>query len=249
MLAVRSLGESVLPRLQHTDNGSFAGDVSSKAGIKKIFDFVSSKESHLDLLISNAGIRRDPTSMCNVRTASLDELQSSMWSSRESDWEDTFRVNVTAHYFLSVVFLKLVVAASERDLGDGVKGRDRGCGSVLITSSCASMHNCTNIDLTSYASSKAAIDHLVRLLASKYAPWYIRVNSINPGFFDSAMNPVSGTDNQFASLLKAMPAGRIGRSMDIGGAVLYLCSEAGSYIDGVNLCMDGGRILLANGQY
>lgn len=222
--------------------------MSSKDGIKDIFDYMSSKVSHLDILISNAGIRRDPSKMCNVKSASLDELQESMWSSQESDWSDTFKVNVTAHYFLSVIFLKLLVAASERDLGGGVKGRDRGCGCMLITSSCASMHNCTNIDLTSYASSKAAIDHLVRLLASKYAPWYVRVNSINPGFFDSAMNPVSGSDNQFASLLKAMPAGRIGRPMDISGAVLYLCSESGSYIDGVCLCMDGGRVLLANGH-
>ena len=119
--------------------------------------------------------------MCNVQTASLEELQTSMWSSRHSDWEDTYRINVTAHYFLSVALMKLLAAASNSDLGDGRKGRDEGRGVVVITSSCASMHNCTNIDLTSYASSKAAIDHLVPLLASKYAPWYIRVCAINPG--------------------------------------------------------------------
>ena len=119
--------------------------------------------------------------MCNVKTASLDDLQASLWSSRHSDWDDTFRVNVTAHYFLSVALLKLLAAAAELELPDGRKGRDEGRGVVVITSSCASMHNCTNIDLTSYAASKAAIDHLVRLLASKFSRWYVRVNSINPG--------------------------------------------------------------------
>lgn len=116
--------------------------------------------------------------MCNVQTASLDKLQASLWSSKHSDWTDTFAVNVTSHYFLSVALLKLLAAASDLDLPNGVKGRDQGRGVMVITSSCASMHNCTNVDLTSYASSKAAIDHLVALLASKFARWYVRVNAM-----------------------------------------------------------------------
>ena len=231
-----------------TQSTSFIGDVSSKEGVQAIANFVTEREKHLDILLSNAGIRRDPPQMCNVKTASLDELQASLWSSRHSDWDDTFRVNVTAHYFLSVACLKLLAAASEMDIGNDRKGRDEGRGVVIITSSCASMHNCTNIDLTSYAASKAAIDHLVRLLACKYAPWYVRVNAINPGFVPSKMNPVDAAGNQFAELFKAMPAGRIGRTEDIGGAILYLSSEAGSYVDGQCLCLDGGRTLLANGQ-
>ena len=119
--------------------------------------------------------------MVNVKTASLDELQESLWSSKHSDWDATFRINVTAHYFLSVALLKLLAAASDLDLPDGRKGKDEGRGSIVITSSVASMHNSTNIDLTSYASSKAATDHLVPLLASKFGRWYVRVNSINPG--------------------------------------------------------------------
>jgi NAD(P)-dependent dehydrogenase (short-subunit alcohol dehydrogenase family) len=152
----------------------FAGDVSSKEGIEAISTELGRQETHLDILCSNAGIRRDPPQMCNVKTASLDELQGSLWSSRHSDWDDTFRVNVTAHYFLSVALLKLLVAASEMDLGNGRKGRDEGRGVMIITSSCASMHNCTNVDLTSYAASKAAIDHLVALLACKYSPCELR---------------------------------------------------------------------------
>jgi NAD(P)-dependent dehydrogenase (short-subunit alcohol dehydrogenase family) len=135
---------------------------------------IEKHESHLDIFCSNAGIRRDPPQSCNVKTASLDELQSSLWSSNHSDWDKTFQVNVTAHYFLSVALLKLLVAASELDLGNGRRGRDEGRGVILITSSCASMHNCTNVDLTSYATSKAAIDHLVPLLASKFAKCELR---------------------------------------------------------------------------
>jgi NAD(P)-dependent dehydrogenase (short-subunit alcohol dehydrogenase family) len=142
--------------------------LSTKEGIAAIAKELEKRETHLDILCSNAGIRRDPPKMCNVKTASLDELQESMWSSVHSDWDQTFRVNVTAHYFLSVALMKLLAAASNRDLGNGRLGRDEGRGSIVITSSCASMHNCSNVDLTSYAASKAAIDHLVPLLATKF---------------------------------------------------------------------------------
>ncbi|KAK5071942.1 hypothetical protein LTR64_004280 [Lithohypha guttulata] len=231
-----------------TGDRSFEGEVSTKEGITAIVNFVEQREKHLDILASNAGIRRDPPKTCDVKSASLDELQASLWSSRHSDWQDTFSVNVTAHYFLSVGLLKLLAAAADLNIDQGRKGRDEGRGTIIVTSSCASMHNCTNIDLTSYAASKAATDHLVRLLASKYASWYVRVNSINPGFVPSKMNPVMEGSNQFANLFKAMPAARIGRAHDIGGTVVFLCSEAGSYIDGTAIVIDGGRILLANGQ-
>lgn len=219
--------------------------MSTKEGILAIANHLAQKETHLDILISNAGIRRDPQNMCDLTTASLDELQASLWSSQHSDWDATFRVNITAHYFLSVALMKLLAAAGDLDIGDGRKGRDVGRGVMVITSSCASMHNSNGIDLTSYAASKAGLDHLVRLLAVKFAPFYIRVNSINPGFLPSKMNPIQDGSNQFAGLFTRMPAKRIGRTQDIAGVVLYLCSEAGAYVDGENIAVDGGRVLVS----
>lgn len=104
-----------------------------------------------------------------------------MWSIEESDWVNTFKVNTTAHYYLSIAFLSLLAAAADQQLSNGTKGRDEGRGVIVITSSCASMHNVTNVDLTSYATSKAATDHLVKLLAAKYNRFYVRVIGINPG--------------------------------------------------------------------
>lgn len=156
-------------------------DVKDKDAIAGVAAYISQRETHLDILISNAGIRRDPPLQCDVLSASLSELQASMWSSRHSDWADTFCVNTTAHYFLSVALLPLLAAASCLDLGDGRQGRSEGRGVVVVTSSCASMHNATNVDLTSYATSKAATDHLVRLLAAKFSRFYVRVAGINPG--------------------------------------------------------------------
>lgn len=149
--------------------------------IQELAEKISEKETTLDMLISNAGIRRDPPQACNVLTAPLGELQASMWSIDQKDWEDTFRVNTTAHYFLSVALLPLLAAAADQPTSDGGKGRDEGRGVIVVTSSCASMHNATNVDLTSYATSKAATDHLVKLLAAKYNRFYVRVVGINPG--------------------------------------------------------------------
>ncbi|KAL5360592.1 NAD(P)-binding protein [Aspergillus floccosus] len=225
-----------------------ACDLSSKESISALVDQISQREKRLDMLISNAGIRRDTPESCNVLTAPLSELQASMWSSRYDDWEATFRINAIAHYFLSVACLPLLAAAAEMALGDGRKGKDDGRGVVIMTSSCASMHNATNVDLTSYATSKAATDHLVKLLAAKFSRFYVRVLSINPGFVPSNMNSVGGEGNIFNNLFDQVPAKRAGNENDIAGAIIYLTSTAGAYIDGVSLCIDGGRILLANGQ-
>jgi NAD(P)-dependent dehydrogenase (short-subunit alcohol dehydrogenase family) len=168
-----------------------------------------------------------------------------MWSSRHSDWADTFCVNTTAHYFLSVAFLPLLAAASRLELEGRRRGKDDGRGAIVLTSSCASMHNATNIDLTSYATSKAATDHLVKLMAAKFSRFYVRVVGINPGckyrmevvmsrpelipftVVPSNMNPVGEAGNMFSSLFDRVPAKRAGNEEDIAGSVIYLVSRAG----------------------
>lgn len=100
------------------------------------------------------------------------------------------------------------------------------------------MHNATNVDLTSYATTKAATDHLTALLAAKFARFYVRVNAINPGFVPSNMNPMSAAegDDLFKGLVEKLPAARVGALEDIAGAVLYLCSQAGVCFSNRSLC-------------
>ncbi|KAL4978314.1 hypothetical protein BDW66DRAFT_158391 [Aspergillus desertorum] len=227
----------------------YACDLSSKFAIAELASYISNAgRGKVDVLVSNAGIRRDPPIRCNVLTASLPELQASMFSRTLGDWQNTFKVNTAAHYFIAVALLTLLTAAANEDMGDGRRGADEGRGVMVITSSCASMHNVTNVDLTSYASSKAATDHLVKLLAAKFARWYVRVVGVNPGFVPSKMNPIGADGNMFAGLFEKVPARRAGREDDLAGTVLYLVSKAGAYVDGVSLCLDGGRVLVANGQ-
>ncbi|KAJ5433298.1 uncharacterized protein N7458_012454 [Penicillium daleae] len=88
------------------------------------------------------------------------------------------------------------------------------------------MHNVTNVDLTSYATSKST-DHLVKLLAAKYNRFYVRVVGINPGLVPSNMNPVGVEGKTFSSLFDKVPAKRAGASEDMAGTILYLVSKAG----------------------
>jgi len=228
----------------------FPCDLTSKHGVEAISLFLRTQESHLDILISNAGIRRDPPQSCDVLTASLAELQASLWSSSYSDWNLSFQVNTMAHYFLSVALVDLLAAAGDAIMPDGTKGKDHGRGVVVVTSSIASLHNATNVDMMSYATTKAATDHLVALLASKFARWYVRVCGINPGFVPSNMNPMgtgAGADI-FGDLVQKVPAKRAGSMDDLAGVVLFLVSKAGAYVDGRSIAIDGGRTLFANGQ-
>ncbi|KAH8796108.1 hypothetical protein F5882DRAFT_396659 [Hyaloscypha sp. PMI_1271] len=228
----------------------FSCNLTSKEGILQTSNKIRESESSLDILISNAGIRRDPPQSCNVLTAPLSELQASLWSSEYEDWTQSFQVNTMAHYYLSVALLDLLATAGDLQMPDGSKGRDHGRGVVVITSSIASLHNATNVDMISYATTKAATDHLVSLLAAKFSRWYVRVCGINPGFVPSNMNPMgtgSGADI-FGDLVQKVPAKRAGGLDDLAGIVLFLVSKAGAYVHGRSIAIDGGRTLLANGQ-
>jgi NAD(P)-dependent dehydrogenase (short-subunit alcohol dehydrogenase family) len=90
-----------------------------------------------------------------------------------------------------------------------------------------------------YSASKAALHHLTRTLAVELGPEGITVNAIAPGFFESKM-----TDYVMSQYRRDIeddcPLGRIGTAQDIVGALLFLCSRAGAYVNGAVLPVDGG---------
>lgn len=91
----------------------------------------------------------------------------------------------------------------------------------------------------SYGAAKAGVIQLTRYLASFLAPHGIRANCISPGPF-----PFPGTAREHPEFLARLeslsPMGRIGRPHEVKGAAALLCSDAGRYITGQNLCVDGG---------
>jgi NAD(P)-dependent dehydrogenase (short-subunit alcohol dehydrogenase family) len=94
-----------------------------------------------------------------------------------------------------------------------------------------------------YNVTKAAVLHMTRNMAAEVAPT-IRVNSISPGLVKTDMARALWEQHE-ASIAKRMPLQRLGEPEDIAHAALFLCSDAASWITGVNLIVDGGALLAA----
>jgi len=93
----------------------------------------------------------------------------------------------------------------------------------------------------SYSASKAAIHMLTRDLAGDLAPDNITVNAVIPGYFPTRMTAHMRDDEKVdPELLARIPLRRLGRLGDIAGTVVFLCSQAGSYITGAQIPVDGG---------
>ncbi len=91
-----------------------------------------------------------------------------------------------------------------------------------------------------YAGTKAAQLNWTMNLARQYGPHGVTVNNLAPGAIRTARNRTQ-METEEATLVQRIPAGRLGRPDDLAGAALLLCSDAGSYINGANLYVDGGR--------
>ena len=94
-----------------------------------------------------------------------------------------------------------------------------------------------------YGASKSGLAGLTRALATEWAPRGIRVNGIGPGYFRTALTETFYEDAQWqAAMLSKIPMGRFGQLTDLGGAAVFLCSDAASYVTGQVLYVDGGYL-------
>ena len=92
-----------------------------------------------------------------------------------------------------------------------------------------------------YSASKGGIAQLTKSLAIAWAPDGIRVNAVAPGWIETALTgPLREDPARSAAIVARTPLGRWGRPEDVGGAVVFLCSEAAAFVTGVVLPVDGG---------
>ncbi len=117
----------------------------------------------------------------------------------------------------------------------------RGCGAILNITSMAALYGLPQV--SAYGASKTAVLGLTRTLAVEWAPHGIRVNSIAPGFIFSEMTDkaLNSDPERKRRVMDRTPMGRMGEAREIGAAALFLCSDAASFITGVNLPVDGGN--------
>lgn len=112
-------------------------------------------------------------------------------------------------------------------------------GSITAVASMSGLH--PHPGFGAYSPAKAALVMLCRQLAQEWGPDGVRTNSVCPGMIRTPLTEAVYQDERTLQRREALvPMGRIGRPDDIGQAVAYLTSEAASYVNGMNLVVDGG---------
>lgn len=140
----------------------------------------------------------------------------------------TLAVNLGALFWLTQAALPLFAA--------------RGGGCVLATSSVTGPR-VAYPGLSHYAASKAGVNGFIRNAALELAPRNIRVNGVEPGMIHTPAMANLGDAALEARIAAGIPLGRLGQPADIANAMLFLASDAATYITGQTLVVDGGATL------
>lgn len=114
-------------------------------------------------------------------------------------------------------------------------------GSVVFTSSVSAFFNAPGRAL--YAGSKAALTSFMRSFAVELADKGIRANAVHPGMVETKMISENLTDEELQNNLKEYPLNRFGKPEDVAWAIIYLLSDASSWITGTSVVVDGGFML------
>ncbi|WP_348946527.1 SDR family oxidoreductase [Chitinibacter sp. FCG-7] len=187
-------------------------DVADLAQIEQLKTAILERGDRLDVIFANAGVAHN----------------NSLGTTHEADFSRIFDSNVKGVFFTVQTLLPL--------LNDG--------GSIVLNASVASNKGMPNLSL--YSASKAAVRSFARSWANDLKNQQIRVNAISPGVTRTPImeNGLKMSEEQIAQfaayLVDAAPAGRMAHTDEIAAAVLFLASAAASYINGIELSVDGG---------
>lgn len=140
-------------------------------------------------------------------------------------WDKVISVNETAQFILTREFGKDMIA--------------RGGGKIVFTCSLLSFQG--GINVPGYTASKSAVAGLVKAFANEWASKGINVNGIAPGYIATNNTEALRADAERSkAILDRIPAARWGEPKDFKGPVVFLCSEASSYMNGHVMVVDGG---------
>lgn len=115
---------------------------------------------------------------------------------------------------------------------------DRGSGSIINVGSASGLNPLSRV--FTYSASKAAVHNISKNLAREWAMQGVRVNILVPGFFPAEQNRKVLSPDRVATIMAKTPMKRFGEAHELVGAALLLASDAGSFITGTELVVDGG---------
>lgn len=197
---------------------AYRADVTDSNARADLFSKIGQRFGSLDVIFANAGIAG----------------ATPLGSADEAVFENIIRVNLTSVFFTVQAALPL--------LNDG--------SSIILNSSV--LGSLGHPGRSAYAASKAGVRGMARTMASELSPRNIRVNVVAPGatktpIWSRGSTPPEKADELVAKMTATIPLGRWGEADEIAKAVLFLASDDSSYVQSVELFVDGGNVGSPNG--
>ena len=208
--------EKVVGEIKALGRKAFAlqSDVAREDDVLALFARLDRELGPLNALVNNAGITGRAARVQEVDAAAVNEV---------------LAANVTGSFLCAREAVKRM---STRQGGRG--------GAIVNISSAASRHGSPG-EYVHYAASKGAIDTFTVGLAKEVTDDGIRVNAVRPGLIDTEIHASSGIPDRLARITPLVPMKRVGTADEVAAAVLWLLSDAASYITGAILDVSGGR--------
>ena len=190
-----------------------AADMGDAHSIAALVTAAHSLCRRIDVLVCNAGVQ-GPAGPIGMCT--------------DADWATVMGVNLQSAQRLTSLIIPGMA--------------ERGDGSVILMSSIAGLRGNGAIGL--YGLSKAALAQLARNLAVEWGPKGVRSNAISPGLIRTPLaEPLLANEVFMHRRMAATPMRRVGEPWEIAGAVVFLASRAGGFVNGHNLVVDGGTTI------
>ena len=191
----------------------------------KILPFDVSQNEKIEEFIDNASNDLGGNLDCIVNNAGITKDNLAIRMNFE-EWKKVLDINLTSTFLMSKFAIKKMLKNK--------KGKIINITSVV--------GHTGNLGQANYTASKAGIIAMSKSLAIEYAKKNININCISPGFIKTAMT--DKLDDKFKeAIISKIPSARLGEPDDIANAVLFLCSNHSSYINGETLHVNGGMYM------
>jgi NAD(P)-dependent dehydrogenase (short-subunit alcohol dehydrogenase family) len=189
-------------------------DMSTEAGIVRLFETCDRAYGTLDVLVNNAGMTGPMRRVADIDAASLRQV---------------FELNVVGYF----------IAAREAIRRMSTAAGGRGGAIVNVSSRAAELGGAG--EWVHYAASKGATDTFTQGLAREAGREGIRVNAVRPGLIETELHAAAGAPDRLERLVGGVPIGRPGTADEVAQTIVWLASPDASYVSGALLDVSGAR--------